>query len=107
MRVLRLHEGGQNDEPPRVLLLPILAVEDAPQALVLGDGPQNHLVGPRCHENVAPKRLGGDVEAQPAINLGSVVCARDIVEEEAPRDLVALLSRLAQVPLDHMTPEVR
>mmetsp|Transcript_35644 Transcript_35644/g.77801 ORF Transcript_35644/g.77801 Transcript_35644/m.77801 type:complete len:273 (-) Transcript_35644:288-1106(-) len=96
-----LDERGQDDPPPWVLLLAILAVEELSQARVLLNGPLDHLQRPRTHEKHAHDGLGTDVEAEPAVDLKGVVGAGHKVEGEPARNEVALTA-LAQVGEDHM-----
>jgi len=64
---------------------------------------------PQSHPSATPTpnaHLGGEAEADPAHDLGKVVGAGDVVEEEPGGDLVALLPRLAQVGEDDVAPQV-
>lgn len=93
-------EGRQHDPAPWVLLTPLLAVKLPQQPLVLGQRPHRHLPRAGGDEQEGCHRLGGDAEQHPAVDLGRVVGAGDVVEQEATRDLVRLLAGLAQVGQD-------
>mmetsp|Transcript_28893 Transcript_28893/g.73762 ORF Transcript_28893/g.73762 Transcript_28893/m.73762 type:complete len:244 (+) Transcript_28893:255-986(+) len=99
-------EGGQHDPAPGVLLTTLLAIKDLAQTGVLLHGPLGHLRQAHQSEDACGDALHRDGEAHPAVHLGRVVGAGDEVEQEAARDLVALLPRLAQVGQDDVAPQV-
>ncbi len=74
------------------------------EPLVLLECPWRHLACTRQCEHGSRQRAGADCEQHPAHDLREVVGAGDVVEQEPAGDLVALLSWLAQVGQDDVTP---
>lgn len=74
---------------------------------MLSERPVGHDSRRHGEEDVTCHGLRGDVEPQPLVDLGGVVCARHDVEQETPWDLVAAAAgRAPEVPQQDVAVEV-
>jgi len=100
-------EWGENHPPARILGPPVLPVEQLPETAVLPERPVGHDGCRDGEEDVASHSLRGDVETQPLVDLGGVVCTCHDVEQETTWDLITTAAcRATEVPQQDMAVEV-